>query len=44
MHAQLEWLDDPRVFRVNQMAAHSDHDWYQDYRQLANKKVVFTNH
>ncbi len=41
MHAQLEWLDDPRVFRVNQMAAHSDHDWYQDYRQLANQKSGF---
>lgn len=41
MRAQLEWLDDPRIFRVNQIAAHSDHDWYQDYRQLANQKSSF---
>ncbi|WP_295728788.1 glycoside hydrolase family 2 TIM barrel-domain containing protein [uncultured Limosilactobacillus sp.] len=34
MQATIAWLDDPRVFRVNQIAAHSDHQWYQDYRQL----------
>lgn len=28
MKASLTWLDDPRVFRINQIPAHSDHRWY----------------
>ncbi|ADL04316.1 glycoside hydrolase family 2 TIM barrel-domain containing protein [Lacrimispora saccharolytica] len=27
--AKLEWLDDPRVFAVNRLAAHSDHSYYE---------------
>lgn len=27
MEADIRWLDDPEVFRVNQMPAHSDHIW-----------------
>lgn len=26
MEAKLEWLDDPRIFRVGKLSAHSDHD------------------
>ena len=25
---QLSWLDDPEVFRVNMLPAHSDHRFY----------------
>lgn len=28
MEAEIRWLDDPEVFRVNQLAAHSDHVFY----------------
>ncbi len=28
MEAQLAWLDDPQVFRVNQLPAHSDHQFF----------------
>ncbi len=28
MEANLGWLDDPRVFRVGQIPAHSDHDFF----------------
>lgn len=30
MEADIRWLDDPEVFRVNQLPAHSDHLWYGD--------------
>lgn len=36
LQAQIGWLDDPRVYRVNQMPAHSDHRFYaseEEYRQ-----------
>lgn len=36
MQAEITWLDDPGVFRVNQIPAHSDHSFYADeneYRQ-----------
>lgn len=31
MDANIKWLDDPETFRVNQLAAHSDHYYYGDY-------------
>lgn len=30
MEADIRWLDDPEIFRVNQMQAHSDHAFYID--------------
>lgn len=36
MDAKLGWLDDPEVFRVNQLPAHSDHHWYQDAAEAAS--------
>lgn len=27
---ELSWLEDPRVFAVNRLDAHSDHTWYDD--------------
>lgn len=34
MEAQMRWLDDPEVFRVNQMPAHSDHLWFGSEEEL----------
>ena len=31
MNADIKWLDNPEVFRVNQLAAHSDHNYYVRY-------------
>jgi len=31
MNADIKWLDNPEVFRVNQLDAHSDHGYYNDY-------------
>lgn len=30
MQAEITWLDDPQVFRVNQLPAHSDHCFYSN--------------
>ena len=35
MEADIRWLDDPRVFRVGQVPAHSDHAYYVDRESLA---------
>lgn len=35
MQADIRWLDDPQVFRVNQVPAHSDHAYYADQESLA---------
>jgi len=34
MNADIKWLDDPEVFRVNQLPAHSDHEYYRNYAEL----------
>ena len=34
MNADMKWLDDPEVFRVNQLDAHSDHCYYMDYADM----------
>ena len=31
MNADMKWLDNPEVFRVNQLEAHSDRCYYLDY-------------
>ena len=38
MEAELKWLDDPEVFRVNQLPAHSDHRFYRDQEEAALEK------
>ena len=42
MKAEIKWLDNPEVFRVNQMAAHSDHDYYLDYADYESKNNKMT--
>ena len=37
MNADMKWLDNPEVFRVNQLDAHSDHCYYTDYEELEKK-------
>ena len=34
MNADIRWLDNPEVFRVNQIEAHSDHNYYLNYADL----------
>ena len=34
MEAKLEWLTDPRVFRVNRLDAHSDHHFYENLEDM----------
>ena len=34
MNADIKWLDNPEVFRVNQLEAHSDHAYYENYQEL----------
>ena len=34
MNADIKWLDNPEVFRVNQLEAHSDHTYYENYQEF----------
>ncbi len=34
MKANLEWLENPEVFRVNREDAHSDHEYYRNYEDM----------
>ncbi len=42
MKADIKWLDNPEVFRINQIAAHSDHDYYTNYEDLKEQNHRFT--
>ena len=42
MRADIKWLDNPEVFRVNQISAHSDHDYYLNYADLNEKNNRLT--
>ena len=41
MEASLAWLEDPEVFAVNKIPAHSDHKYYQSYEEAATKQVNY---
>ena len=41
MQANLQWLDDPEVFRVNQLPAHSDHHYYRDLDEIRTGSSSF---
>lgn len=34
MKADIKWLDNPEIFRKNQLDAHSDHNYYLNYEDL----------
>lgn len=38
MEAEIKWLDDPEVFRVNQLPAHSDHYFFKNLQELKEGK------
>ena len=38
MNADMKWLDNPEVFRVNQLEPHSDHCYYLDYSDMKKEK------
>ena len=42
MNADIKWLDNPEVFRVNQLPAHSDHEYYTSYADLEEKDDCLT--
>ena len=42
MKADIKWLDNPEVFRVNQLPAHSDHAYYTSYADLDEKNNYLT--
>ena len=42
MNADIKWLDNPEVFRVNQLPAHSDHEYYTSYGDLDEKNNYLT--
>ena len=37
--ASLEWLENPEVFEVNRVEAHSDHRYYESRREMARGKM-----
>lgn len=41
MTPKLEWLDDPEVFRVGQLPAHSDHKTYVNSAEVTNEHSSF---
>ena len=38
MNVDIRWLDNPAVFRINQVAAHSDHEYYTGYSRLDKRE------
>ena len=38
MNADMKWLDNPEVFKVNQVEPHSDHCYYLDYSDMKKEK------
>lgn len=38
MKADMKWLDNPEVFRVNQLDAHSDHSYYTTYEAMEKRE------
>lgn len=40
-HSSLVWLEDPAVFQVNRLDAHSDHCYYRTYEELEAQSQFF---
>lgn len=38
MNADMKWLDNPEVFKINQLESHSDHCYYLDYSDMKKEK------
>lgn len=44
MNADMKWLDNPEVFKVNQLEPHSDHCYYLDYSDMKKEKIHYYSH
>ena len=42
MNADIKWLDNPEIFRVNQLPAHSDHEYFLSYANLDENENLLT--
>ena len=42
MNADMKWLDNPEVFRVNRLDAHSDHCYNENYADMGKKENRLT--
>lgn len=42
MNADMKWLDNPEIFRVNQLDAHSDHNYYISYEDIKKNENHLT--
>ena len=42
MKADIKWLDDPEVFRVNQLPAHSDHRFFANEQEYKSGQSSFS--
>lgn len=42
MEADLKWLEDPEVFRVNRLEAHSDHIYFETMDDMMNNRRRLT--
>lgn len=40
MQAVIEWLDDPEVFQVNRLPAHSDHEYYKNEEEYEKRNLL----
>ena len=40
MKAELKWLEDPRIFRINRLDAHSDHMYSVSYTHLTLPTIL----
>ena len=38
MNPQISWLDDPEVFEVNRLPAHSDHNHFSNEQEMGNRE------
>ena len=43
MNADIRWLDDPEIFRVNQLPAHSDHEFYASEEEWSSRSEEHTS-
>lgn len=43
MNADMKWLDNPEVFKDNQLESHSDHCYYLVFRHEKRKKSYYSH-
>lgn len=40
-HWTLDWLEDPEVFQVNRLTAHSDHTVYESQEEMEKGEKIY---